>query len=173
MNTGRVVLTGKTRTCPHCKATILESSSVCPACQHHLRFDPKAIVERRLQPAFSALRVEGGFKHPAGGEPWEYSVVVSIRNDRGEELARKVVGVGALAPNEGRHGDGVGRRVHRDRAGRSKSSAARAPTPRPDRPRTEGPAGAATQPAEHGQQTKDTAEALEVGARRACREYIW
>ena len=102
MNTGRVVLTGKTRTCPHCKSTILESSSVCPACQHHLRFDPKAIVERRLQPAFSALRVEGGFKHPAGGEPWEYSVVVSIRNDRGEELARKVIGVGALAPNEGR-----------------------------------------------------------------------
>jgi hypothetical protein len=102
VNTGRVALTGKTRTCPHCKATILESSSVCPACQHHLRFDPRAIVERRLQPAFSALRVEGGFKHPAGGEPWEYSVVVSIRNDRGEELARKVIGVGALAPNEGR-----------------------------------------------------------------------
>ena len=102
MSTGRVALTGRTRTCPHCKATILESSSVCPACQHHLRFDPKAIVERRLQPAFSALRVEGGFKHPAGGEPWEYSVVISIRNDRGEELARKVIGVGALAPNEGR-----------------------------------------------------------------------
>ena len=102
MNTGRVVLTGKTRTCPHCKSTILESASVCPACQHHLRFDPKAIVERRLQPAFSALRVEGGFKHPVAGEAWEYSVVVSIRNDRGEELERKVVGVGALAPNEGR-----------------------------------------------------------------------
>ena len=102
MNTGRVVLTGKTRVCPHCKSTILESSSVCPACQHHLRFDPKAIVERRMQPAFSALRVEGGFKHPAGGDPWEYSVVVSIRNDRGEEVARKVVGVGALAPHEGR-----------------------------------------------------------------------
>jgi hypothetical protein len=102
VNTGRVVLTGKTRTCPHCKSTILESASVCPACQHHLRFDSKASVERRLQPAFSALRVEGGFKHPVGGEPWEYSVVISIRNDRGEELARKVVGVGALAPNEGR-----------------------------------------------------------------------
>jgi hypothetical protein len=102
VNTGRVALTGKTRTCPHCKATILESSAVCPACQHHLRFDPKATVERRLQPAFSALRVEGGFKHPVGGEPWEYAVVISIRNDRGEELARKVVGVGALAPNEGR-----------------------------------------------------------------------
>jgi hypothetical protein len=29
-------------------------------------------------------------------------VVVSIRNDRGEEIARKVVGVGALQPEEGR-----------------------------------------------------------------------
>jgi hypothetical protein len=102
MSTSRVAPTGKTRTCPHCKATILESASVCPACQHHLRFDPKAIVERRMQPAFSPLRVEGAFRHPAGGEAWEYSVVVSIRNDRGEELARKVVGVGALSVNEGR-----------------------------------------------------------------------
>ena len=29
-------------------------------------------------------------------------MVVSIRNDRGEEVARKVVGVGALDPNESR-----------------------------------------------------------------------
>lgn len=103
MNTGRVAATGRTRTCPHCKATILESASVCPACQHHLRFDPKAIVERRQQATYSPLRVEGSFKQPAeGSNTWEYSVVVSIRNDRGEELARRVVGVGALQPNEGR-----------------------------------------------------------------------
>jgi hypothetical protein len=68
-----------------------------------LRFDPKAIVERRQQATYSALRVEGSFKHPEeGASAWEYSVVVSIRNDRGEELARRVVGVGALQPNEGR-----------------------------------------------------------------------
>ena len=102
MSTGRVALTGKTRICPHCKSTILESASVCPACQHHLRFDPKAVVERRQQATFSALRVEGAFRHPAEGEPWEYSIVVSVRNDRGEEVARKVVGVGALNANEGR-----------------------------------------------------------------------
>ena len=102
MNTVRGATTGKTRTCPHCKATILESASVCPACQHHLRFDQKAIVERRAQPTFSALRVEGAFRHPAGGDPWEYSIVISVRNDRGEEVARKVVGVGALQQNEGR-----------------------------------------------------------------------
>ena len=102
MSTGRVALTGKTRICPHCKSTILESASVCPACQHHLRFDPKAIAERRMQATFSALRVEGAFRHPAEGDAWEYSIVVSVRNDRGEEVARKVVGVGALNANERR-----------------------------------------------------------------------
>lgn len=94
---------GKSRLCPHCKVAILESSSVCPACHHHLRFDPKAVAERRAQATFSALRVDGSFRHPAGGEAWEYSVVVSIRNDRGEEVARQVIGVGGLQPNEGRN----------------------------------------------------------------------
>src|SRR5919106_4585636 len=102
MNTGtRVAPTGKTRICPHCKATILESASVCPACHHHLRFDPKAIVEKRQQSTYSPLRVEGTFRHPEqGASAWEYSVVVSIKNDRGEELARRVVRVGALQPSE-------------------------------------------------------------------------
>ena len=98
----RVVAPGKTRICPHCKATILETASVCPGCLHHLRFDPNAIVESRTQPTFTALRVEGAFRNPEGAESWEYSVVVSIRNDRGEEVARKVVGVGALDPRESR-----------------------------------------------------------------------
>ena len=98
----RVAAPGKTRICPHCKATILESASVCPGCQHHLRFDAQATVERRVQPTFSALRVEGAFRNPGTTTGWEYSVVVSIRNDRGEEIARKVIGVGALTPNEGR-----------------------------------------------------------------------
>jgi hypothetical protein len=93
---------GKTRVCPHCKTTILESASVCPGCNHHLRFDRSANVESRVQPAFSALRVEGEFRNPKGEYSWEYSVVVSIRNDRGEEVARKVVGVGALEPDESR-----------------------------------------------------------------------
>ena len=33
---------GATRTCPHCRATILESAIVCPGCRHHLRFDKDA-----------------------------------------------------------------------------------------------------------------------------------
>ena len=102
MSTGRFASPGKTRTCPHCKATILDSSSVCPKCNHHLRFDQKAAGERRTQPSFSPLRVEGTFRHPQNGDAWEYSVLVSIRNDRGEEVARHVVGVGAMQPNEGR-----------------------------------------------------------------------
>lgn len=106
MSTGRLAPAGKTRTCPHCKRTILESATVCPGCNHHLRFDPKSSIglgaKKRVQPSFSALRVEGAFKNPKTAESWEYSVVISIRNDRGEEVAKHVVGVGALQPNEGR-----------------------------------------------------------------------
>jgi hypothetical protein len=98
----RVGTPGKTRVCPHCKTTILESSRVCPGCHHHLRFDSSSNAEGRAEPTFSALRVEGAFRNPEGAESWEYSVVVSIRNDRGEEVARKVIGVGALDPRESR-----------------------------------------------------------------------
>jgi hypothetical protein len=88
---------GKTRTCPHCKATILESATVCPGCQHHLRFDPAA---QRMLPAATPLRVEGTVRHPSGSETWEYTIVLAVRNERGEELTRQVVGVGVLAPND-------------------------------------------------------------------------
>ena len=98
----RVGSPGKTRICPHCKSTILESAAVCPACNRHLRFVPGAGADKEQQPTFSALRVEGAFRNPEGAGAWEYSVVVSIRNDRGEEIARKVIGVGALDPREGR-----------------------------------------------------------------------
>ena len=98
----RVGAAGKTRVCPHCKTTILESASVCPGCNHHLRFGINATAEAKVQQTVSALKVEGSFKNPEGGNAWEYSVVVSIRNDRGEEVARKVIGVGALEPREGR-----------------------------------------------------------------------
>jgi hypothetical protein len=91
---------GATRTCPHCRAIILESAAVCPGCKHHLRFEPGAA--KRAVPSFSPLSVEGTIRHPAVGEAWEYSMVVTIRNDRGEEIARQVIGVGALQPEEGR-----------------------------------------------------------------------
>lgn len=91
---------GRTRTCPHCKATILESAIVCPQCRHHLRFGAAALPQQ--QDGFSALRVQGELKHPEQGGDWEYSVVMTIRNDRGEEISRQVVGVGALRPGESR-----------------------------------------------------------------------
>jgi hypothetical protein len=96
----RPVAAGKTRTCPHCKATILESLSICPGCLHHLRFDQEAA--KRQVAATSALRVEGVIRHPPLEEPWEYFVVIAIRNDRGEEVTRQVVSVGALQSTEKR-----------------------------------------------------------------------
>ena len=92
---------GATRECPHCRETILESAGVCPACRHYLRFDAGANAFQ-APPALTPLRIEGSIRHPADGEPWEYTVVVSIRNDRGDEIARKLIGVGAMNPNEQR-----------------------------------------------------------------------
>jgi hypothetical protein len=98
MSSVRPVTPGKTRTCPHCKAVILESASVCPGCQHHLRFGSDAgKVEAR-----NALHIEGLIRHPPDEEPWEYSVVVYVRNERDEEVARHVINVGALAQSEAR-----------------------------------------------------------------------
>lgn len=98
MSSVRPGMPGATRACPHCRETILESAGVCPACRHYLRFDGAA--EGVATPALAPLRIEGGIRHPADGEPWEYTVVVSVRNDRGEEIAHKLIGVGALNANE-------------------------------------------------------------------------
>ena len=92
---------GATRGCPHCRETILESAAVCPACRHYLRHDARADASQQAPPIIP-LRIEGSIRHPADGEPWEYTVVVSIHNDRGEEIAQKLIGVGAMNPNEQR-----------------------------------------------------------------------
>jgi hypothetical protein len=42
--------------------------------------------------------VEGSIRHPKAGEAWEYAVVISITNDKGEEVTRQVIGVGAIEP---------------------------------------------------------------------------
>lgn len=90
---------GKTRVCPHCKATILESAAVCPQCKHHLKYGVAATVEK-ARPKRTALRIEGTLRQPDGAAASEYSVVMSIRNERGEEVSRQVMGVGALRPGE-------------------------------------------------------------------------
>ncbi len=98
MNAARPGTTGATRTCPHCKTTILESSAVCPACRGHLRFDAPAIdAEQRFVP----LQVEGTISAPAEGA-FEYTMVVVIRDGAGKEIGRHVAGVGAVFPGESR-----------------------------------------------------------------------
>lgn len=91
---------GQARTCPLCKATILESASVCPGCRHHLRFDSRAgpLEWESVVP----LRVAGTIRRPADAEAWEYSIVLAIRDERGQELTRQVLGVGAIKPTEER-----------------------------------------------------------------------
>ena len=100
MSTTRQGAPGATRTCPHCRTTVLESAIVCPACRHHLRFG--AAAAEGQQATDTPLHVEGTIRHPPGGAAWEYSMLLTIRNERGEEVARQVVGVGALHPNEER-----------------------------------------------------------------------
>ena len=91
---------GKARLCPHCKATILQSATICRACDHSLRFDSQR--KRRAAPSFSPLRVEGTIKHPVAGEAWEYSIVISILDEQEREISRQVVSVGVLNPDEQR-----------------------------------------------------------------------
>ncbi|MEO8160797.1 MAG: hypothetical protein ABI588_05205 [Arenimonas sp.] len=105
---------GATRACPHCKETILESASVCPACRHHVRFastgpspglgssagNSAKSAESVEAPVITALKIEGSIRQPADVAAWEYSVVVSIKNEQGKEIARKLIGVGAMAPQE-------------------------------------------------------------------------
>jgi hypothetical protein len=91
---------GETRACPHCRATILASASVCPACLHHLRFDKAATGKEPERTR--AFHLEGLFRNESDDVSREYSVVVAIRNDRGEVVARQVIGVGALRPAETR-----------------------------------------------------------------------
>jgi len=57
MSSARPGTAGATRVCPHCKATILESASVCPACRGHLRYDEAALQREKTR--ISPLTVEG------------------------------------------------------------------------------------------------------------------
>ena len=88
---------GATRTCPHCRTTILETASVCPGCKHHLRFDAPKETQRT-----TSLAVEGSLRADRPGEAVEYTMVLVIRNERGEEVNRHIVGVGAIEGDQRR-----------------------------------------------------------------------
>ena len=100
MSAARPSAPGLTRNCPHCKSTVLASASVCPACQHHLRFNSPTAVPAPT--GYAALQVEGTVRHKQLDEPCEFCVVLSIANERGEQLTRQVVSVGMLQPYESR-----------------------------------------------------------------------
>ena len=81
---------------------MLLSASVCPACQHHLRFNaaqPGAAAAIAAS-GYAALQVEGTVRHKQPGEPCEFCVVLTIANEQGEQMSRQVVGVGVLQPSE-------------------------------------------------------------------------
>lgn len=99
MTSARDSVSAATRQCPHCRATILERATVCPGCKHHLRFDPTAKPEK---PLMVPLQIDGTIRQPPGGDVVEYSIVIAVRNARGEEVTRQVVGVGAIGPNDAR-----------------------------------------------------------------------
>jgi hypothetical protein len=92
---------GATRTCPHCRATILESAVICPGCKHHLRFDKDARAAN-VSATQTAWQIEGTLDAERMDATTEYSILVSVRNERNEEIARQVVNVGALQGAERR-----------------------------------------------------------------------
>lgn len=91
---------GATRSCPHCRATILDSAARCPQCQKHLRVDPEAAT--RAARTTVPFRVEGTIRHDDDDLPAEYQILLVLRDERGQEVSRQVMGVGALPPGSER-----------------------------------------------------------------------
>jgi len=100
MSAARPAALGNTRDCPHCKSTVLASASICPACQHHLRFNLPGSAP--APSGYAALQIEGTVRHKQPDEACEFCVVLSIADENGRQLSRQVVGVGVLQPEESR-----------------------------------------------------------------------
>jgi hypothetical protein len=71
----------------------------CPACHRHLRFDA-VTAATPVSGTVCPLTVDGTIRHPGTDAAWEYSVLIEVHDGRGEILARRVVGVGALGPGD-------------------------------------------------------------------------
>jgi hypothetical protein len=94
-------MAGESWKCPHCGERILRSALTCPACRRHLRFD--AVTNRPVgRPVLCPLSVEGIIRHTGDAALSEYSVIIEVREDRGEVIARRTVNVGALQPGQAR-----------------------------------------------------------------------
>ena len=90
---------GELWTCPHCGEQILRSAVICPACQRRLHVNALA-GPSSAQVTVSPLTVEGIIRNPEAETAWEFSVLVEVRDQRGEILAKRVVGVGAIHPGD-------------------------------------------------------------------------
>lgn len=101
MITSRASVAGESRTCPHCKATILKSSICCPLCRHVLRF-VSAGTAIRSNTTTCPLSVEGTIDHPGNEEAVEYSILLEVHDENGKLISRQTVGVGALRRAEKR-----------------------------------------------------------------------
>jgi hypothetical protein len=97
----RASTAGESRSCPHCRATILKSATSCPICRHMLRANSFGF-EPRSKPIMCPLLVEGILEHPGAGEAMEYQVLMEVRDGGGKLLTRQVIGVGALHLTEKR-----------------------------------------------------------------------
>ena len=95
-------MVGEAWKCPHCGERILRSALTCPACRRHLRFDAVTPGRGAARPTLCPLNVEGTIRHSGGASLSEYSVIIEVRGDQGEPIARRIVNVGALAPGEAR-----------------------------------------------------------------------
>ena len=101
MKIARASTAGESRSCPHCRATILKSATSCPLCRHMLRASSVGF-EPRSKPTTCPLLVEGTLEYPGAGDPLEYQVLMEVRDDAGKLLSRQVIGIGALHPAEKR-----------------------------------------------------------------------
>ena len=95
-------MVGEAWKCPHCGERILRSALTCPACQRRLRLDAVTAGRQAARPTLCPLNVEGTIRHSEGASLSEYSVIIEVRGDRGEPIARRIVNVGALEPGESR-----------------------------------------------------------------------
>ena len=95
-------MVGEAWKCPHCGERILRSALTCPACRRHLRFDAVTTSRPATRPTLCPLSVEGTIRHSDGASLSEYSVIIEVREDRGELIARRIVNVGALEPGQAR-----------------------------------------------------------------------
>jgi hypothetical protein len=101
MNAARPGTPGAARICPHCRATVLESAAICPVCRHHLRFSSTGAPAEAAS-GYSALNIEGTIRHLRSADACEYCIVVDVRDEHGEAVARQVINVGLLQPGEAR-----------------------------------------------------------------------